>query len=128
MSATDPRVAAAQSLLARYYAAHLQTETVQRIIAEADRAAREAAHPDDLAVDRLAVAMKAKLEEKRLQGYEGWDKPDRTSVEFLADALVEHVEKGDPVDVANFAMMLRERGVTGNSAVLRQALQRGTWL
>lgn len=79
---------------------------------EAARAATMAApspHPDDLAVDRFAVAMKAKLAKKRAEGRGGWEDKDQCSAEFLSDLLREHVEKGDPVDVANLAMMLHQR-------------------
>jgi hypothetical protein len=69
-------------------------------------------HPDDAAVDRFAAAMKAKLAKKREEGRGGWNDPAQCSVEDLARMLVEHLPKGDPVDVANFAMMLfcREGG------------------
>lgn len=66
------------------------------------------AHSDDLAVDAFAEAMKAKLARKRDAGYGGWR--DQCSIEFLSAQLRKHVEKGDPVDVANFAMMLQQRG------------------
>ena len=67
------------------------------------------AHPDDLAVDRFADAMKAKLAKKRTDGRGGWEGPDCTN-EFLSCLLREHVEKGDPLDVGNLAMMLHQRG------------------
>lgn len=70
-------------------------------------------HPDDLAVDRFAAAMKAKLAEARYKGRSGWDDPDRCSVTFLAELLVGHVGKGNPgnfEDIANLAMMLHQRG------------------
>jgi hypothetical protein len=66
-------------------------------------------HPDDLAVDRFAAAMKAKLAEKRDEGRGGWDDKDDCSQLFLSQLLREHVEKGDPLDVGNFAMMLHQR-------------------
>lgn len=60
-------------------------------------------HADDLAVDAFAALMKKKLAKKRTAGYEGW----QTCAPFdLAKMLVEHLEKGDPVDIANFAMFL----------------------
>lgn len=71
--------------------------------------AADPAHSDDLAVDRFAVAMKAKLAAKRGEGRGGWDNPDECKVEYLAQLLCDHVQKGDPVDVANFAMMLHQR-------------------
>lgn len=61
-------------------------------------------HPDDVAVDKLAEAMKAKLQKQRLKGYGGWD-TDCTQ-ERLSELLREHVDKGDPVDVANFCAFL----------------------
>lgn len=67
-------------------------------------------HPDDLAVDRFAAAMKAKLAKKRAEGRGGWQNKDDCSAEFLSELLRGHVEKGDPVDVANLAMMLHQRG------------------
>jgi len=70
-------------------------------------------HPDDAAVDRFAAAMKAKLAKSRAKGRGGWDDPNVCSVEFLAQLLVEHLGKGNAgtfEDVANFAMMLHQRG------------------
>lgn len=67
-------------------------------------------HPDDLAVDRFALAMKEKLAQKRAEGRGGWDNPDECSVEWLSELLIRHIEKGDPIDVGNFAMMIHQRG------------------
>lgn len=67
-------------------------------------------HPDDIAVDRFAVAMKAKLAQKRDEGRGGWENKLECSAEILSDMLRDHTYKGDPVDVANFAMMLHQRG------------------
>jgi hypothetical protein len=66
-------------------------------------------HDDDFAVERFAEAMKDKLARKRGEGRGGWDDKDHCSNEFLSALLREHVEKGDPVDVANFAMMIHQR-------------------
>ena len=71
-------------------------------------------HPDEAAVDRFAAAMKLKLAEKRRQGKSGWDDP-RCPTEHLAALLREHVTKGDPLDVGNFAMMLWCRGGSTNA-------------
>lgn len=77
---------------------------------------------DDIAVDRFAYAMKAKLAKKRAEGRGGWDrKIPAPGIDgrgfyyecpnsFLSTKLREHVDKGDPVDVANFAMMIHQRG------------------
>jgi len=69
-------------------------------------------HVDDLAVDRTAAKMREKLAKQRAKGYRGWDDPILCTVPFLVDGLLSHVAKGDPIDVANFAMFLSERGVT----------------
>ena len=68
----------------------------------------EPRHPDDAAVDALAVLMKAKLAKQRGKGYRGWD-TDCTQ-QRLSDLLRGHVDKGDPVDVANFCAFLLARG------------------
>ena len=66
------------------------------------------AHPDDVAVENFADAMRKKLRQS-------WEKKDRggwqsASAAHLTYLLLEHLEKGDPVDVANFAMMLHQNG------------------
>jgi hypothetical protein len=53
--------------------------------------------------------MKGKLAAKRLQGRGGWQEPDVENG-YLSRLLREHVDKGDPVDVANLAMMIHQRG------------------
>lgn len=70
----------------------------------------QSVHPDDIAVDGFANVMSAKLATKRALGYCGWDDKEQCSAEHLSRLLRQHVEKGDPVDVANFAMMLHQRG------------------
>ncbi len=69
----------------------------------------EEQHPDDAAVDTLAALMKAKLAKQRARGYGGWDTPECTQ-QRLSDMLRGHVDKGDPVDVANFCAFLAARG------------------
>lgn len=69
-------------------------------------------HPDDDAVDAFAAAMKAKLAKKRAEGYGGWEQPS-TPPERLAQLLLDHLKKGDPVDIGNFAMMLFHRELGG---------------
>lgn len=78
------------------------------------RFAQTERHPDDIAVDTfvgvMAAAMKAKLAAKRAQGFGGWNDPALCSVETLSGMLRKHVAKGDPVDVANLAMMIHYHG------------------
>lgn len=69
----------------------------------------ESVHRDDIAVDRFAVAMKAKMAASRAKGRSGWNDELQCTMGTLARMLVEHVSKGDPVDIANFAMMLHQR-------------------
>lgn len=70
----------------------------------------ESQHPDEAAVDALAALMKAKLAEKRAKGYGGWNDKTQCPQQRLSDMLRAHVDKGDPVDVANFCAMLSARG------------------
>ena len=58
---------------------------------------------DDTAVKLFAVAMKQKMALSRAKGREEWRK---CSTDELWEMLREHVTKGDPVDVANIAMMI----------------------
>lgn len=75
--------------------------------------AAEQPHPDDLAVDRFALRMKAKLKHAReIKGRGGWEDRGQVSVKALSGMLRQHVQKGDPVDVANFCMFLHQRGET----------------
>lgn len=50
-------------------------------------------------------AMSEKLELSRNKGRGGWYE-DSCSVETLKQMLLEHIEKGDMVDVMNFAAMI----------------------
>lgn len=67
-------------------------------------------HADAVAVDSFGYAMKRKLAAARAKGRGGWQDKKACSAEDLSKMLREHVEKGDPVDVANFCMMLHQRG------------------
>lgn len=56
------------------------------------------------AVDAFAAEMKEKLLHKKREGWSGWSHTD-----FGPDCrakMLKHIVKGDPVDVANFAMFL----------------------
>jgi len=65
-------------------------------------------HPDEIAVDRFAAAMKAKLKwEREQRNRSGWQ---AMSAADLSRILYEHLPKGDPVDVANLSMMLHQNG------------------
>jgi len=88
-------------------------DDARKMLAAAPATPQAKKHPDEAAVDRFAAAMKSKLAEKRRQGKSGWDDP-RCPTEHLAALLREHVVKGDPLDVGNFAMMLWCRGGSTN--------------
>jgi len=64
---------------------------------------------DNVGLARFASAMKAKLSRKRLEGRRGWNDPTECTVDWLWRLLCEHVDKGDPVDIANLAMMIWNR-------------------
>lgn len=64
-------------------------------------------HTDEIALIRFALSMRDKLTEARTRGRHGWE---TAPGEHLSDLLRAHVNKGDPVDVANFCMMLHQRG------------------
>lgn len=67
-------------------------------------------HTDDDAVDLFAAAMKAKMAKQRAKGYGGWNNKQECEAGRLQKLLLDHIVKGDPVDVGNFAMMLFNRG------------------
>lgn len=60
-------------------------------------------HPDDETAEHFCAALKWKLADARNKGRGGWE---LCSPEELSQMLREHVEKGDPRDVANFCMFL----------------------
>lgn len=66
------------------------------------------AHPDDLAIDRFAVAMKARMAEMRAHGRSGWDDPSKCSVDYL-QRLLQASCISEPIDVGNYAMMVFNR-------------------
>jgi len=82
-------------------------ESYRRMIAAAPAATAKEQHYDDYAVDCFAQMMKEKLRHSReVKGRGGWNDPSQCSVEYLQKLFHEHVQKGDPVDVANLCMML----------------------
>lgn len=92
-------------------------DKLESLLALIDRQACN--HPDDRAVEAFAAAMKAKLAASRAKGRAGWNGDEPGMQPRLSDMLREHVAKGDPVDVANFAMFLHQRGerIDGPAAI-----------
>lgn len=80
---------------------------VQAILSRPDQR-----HGDEIAIDLFAQAMKEKMAKKRTGGLDIWRDNEKCSQKSLSQALAHHVQKGDPIDVANFAMMLHQRGET----------------
>jgi hypothetical protein len=78
-----------------------------------------AADYDDMKVDEFSTVMKSKMAKKRDEGRGGWDDPAQCTVERLAGLLLSHIAKGDPVDIANFCMMLFHRN--GSEAIQQAA-------
>ncbi|WP_258041262.1 hypothetical protein [Pseudomonas syringae] len=69
-------------------------------------------HPDNQAVDMFAAAMKTKLAEARAKGRYGWSE-SWVQDQQLAELMVGLIPKGNAgnfEDIANFAMMLHQRG------------------
>lgn len=65
------------------------------------------ADQDNATVDAFAAEMKVKLAVAREKGRGGWQTADQAT---LSSMLHEHVNKGDPRDVANFCMFLHHLG------------------
>ncbi|WP_354684798.1 hypothetical protein [Cupriavidus necator] len=82
-----------------YFDAHTDpTDRLDKLTAE---------NPDDAAIDRFAIELKKKLAKARDKGRGGWQTCPPAD---LSRMLREHVEKGDPRDVANFCAFLWARG------------------
>ena len=65
-------------------------------------------HEDDIAIEKFCKAMSEKMKKSRQKGRSGWQECDP---DIFSAMLREHIEKGDPLDVANFCMMLWNIGV-----------------
>ena len=64
---------------------------------------------DENGIGRFSYMMLQKLEAKRAEGRRGWNRPAECSIEHLCVLLADAVRKADPVDIANFAMMIWNR-------------------
>lgn len=67
-------------------------------------------HRDDAALEIFVKACKAKMAKGRSKGRGGWEDPNQCPTGRLQGMLLDHLEKGDPLDVALFCMMLWMRG------------------
>lgn len=68
------------------------------------------AHTDAIAISKFAEAMATRMHQAAMKGHAGWDDATACTPAMLQLALRQAVAKGDPVDVANYAMMLHTRG------------------
>ena len=57
----------------------------------------------DACVDEFADALKRKLHKKFIEGNSGWDDPEWPREEIIRK-LRDHIDKGDMIDLAAFAM------------------------
>lgn len=71
--------------------------------------AREA-RLDDAAIDAFSLDLKVKMARNRAKGRAGWHDKGECSADFLSEMLREHMDKGDPLDIAILSMMLHQRG------------------
>lgn len=60
-------------------------------------------------IDLVSTAMKEKMHKKALEGRGGWYKLHEVKNEILIKMLKRHVDKGDMIDVLNFAAMIHVR-------------------
>ena len=79
-------------------------------------------------IERFTIAMRDKLNRKRKAGRGGWNKPDECSVEYLRELMLEHMSKGDPIDIANLCMMIwnRENPTGGETKAAPQDSEQST--
>ncbi len=90
--------------------AAIRSKAAQEAISEVEAARFRERDIDVGSVDQFSAMMKLRLSLARDRGRAGWHDPAQCSIDELADQLVEHVRKGDPVDIANFAMFVALRG------------------
>jgi len=64
---------------------------------------------DSQLADYANSTIREKIKKARKQGHKNWWKNEETPIAKLKEQLKEHVEKGDWVDVAIFAIMIQAR-------------------
>lgn len=86
--------------------AGFESQSVDKVFVEGDEL--------ELSAIRFCAHMLIKLFRKREEGFDGGFDKRQCSNEYLSERLRECVDKGDPIDVANFAMFIHQRGETIN--------------
>lgn len=76
-------------------------------------------HPDDSAVIRFSMLMRDRMAISRMKGKGGWDNPTRP-VTHLYSCYCAAIAKGDLIDIANYAMMLQQRGVSNTNHIHKE--------
>lgn len=80
-----------------------------RLVDSAELAEKYGDHiVDDCLTQMSVIAMNLKLAKARAKGRTGWWR-DECTIEALKSMLVEHVAKGDMVDVMNIAAMIEAK-------------------
>jgi hypothetical protein len=79
---------------------------------------------DDVLVEAAASMMRHKLSKARDKGRGGWWNPKECTVKGLREAMEQHTEKGDPVDVMNLAAMVAVREMLETPNVERNRPER----
>jgi len=79
---------------------------------------------DETGVHRFSREMSAKLANARKKGRGGWQDPAQVTPDDLARQLVEHVAKGDPIDIANYCMFLNHRVPNFAPGIIREAMEK----
>lgn len=97
------------------YQATRHAGEIWRAMLAAAPAAPAPEHPDEEAVDRFAGMLKAKLAKAREKGRSGWADPAWPAADINRQ-MHEHAAKGDPLDVAAYAMFLALRGEAATGA------------
>src|ERR1700676_3507426 len=72
-------------------------------------------HALNALVDGFGRAIKSKLYTKLMEGRSGWDDPE-WGIAQIRQSLIEHIDKGDPVDIAAFAAFWWNRITPKNAA------------
>lgn len=64
--------------------------------------------------DEFSQIVYDKLIDRCKRGRSGWDDPNWT-VDQIVETLIGHIQKGDPIDLAAFAMFIWFRRGSGNT-------------
>lgn len=75
-------------------------------------------HPDDIAVDKFAAELKEKMRVNRERGRSGWDQPGW--MDACKHHMIAHLAKGDPRDIAIYAMFLWHHNETTKNVPLNE--------